>query len=72
MTDQFEAGIFQQVVDVAFVPGVEVVHTQHLVARLQQPFAEMRAEETAAAGDQNRFVFHGAELFLDWILLPLR
>ena len=72
MTDQLETGIFQQVIDVAFVTGVEVVHAQDFVARLQKPFAEMRAEEPAAPGDQNRFVFHGAELFLNFNSSSLR
>ena len=34
-------------------PGEEVVDAEHFVAVLEQPLAQMRAEESGAAGDQD-------------------
>jgi hypothetical protein len=45
--------------DVLMPAGIEVVNAQDLAFLLQQPFAEMRAEEAGAAGDKNAFSEHG-------------
>lgn len=53
MTQEFEAGVAHQVVDVPTRGGVEVVHTQHLGAVVEQPIAQVAADEAGATGDQH-------------------
>ena len=55
MAQQLEPLVPQQMRDVAFVAGEEIVDAQHLVAVADQPVAEMRAEEAGAAGDEDAF-----------------
>lgn len=57
MAQQLEERIRRQVEDVALVPRVEVVRAEDLVAVVQQPFAQVGAKESGAAGDKNAF-FH--------------
>src|SRR5678816_2553298 len=52
--DQLEALVAQQVLDVAARAGEEVVNADELPTLLEQPFAEVRAEESGATGDQYR------------------
>jgi hypothetical protein len=39
--------------DVGAAPGEEIVHAEHFMALGQKPLAEMRTEESRAAGHQN-------------------
>ena len=55
VAQHLEAPVVQEVVDVAFVSGVEVVHADHLVPLLQKFFAEPAAEEPAAARYHDAF-----------------
>src|SRR5206468_11658211 len=48
-----EPWVIEQVLDIALRSGEEVVNAEHFVAVLQQPLAQMRAEESGAAGDQD-------------------
>ena len=43
----------EQMGDVAPRAGEKIVDAEHVVAGLQKPFAQMRAEKAGAAGDQN-------------------
>jgi hypothetical protein len=52
MAHQLEVRVFQQVCDVVFGAGEEVVQADDIVAVVQQAFAQVRAEETGAAGDK--------------------
>jgi hypothetical protein len=60
MTDQIEIGPRQQVRDVRFLAREEVVEADHIVAERNQAFAQVRTEETRAAGDENAFEHGGA------------
>jgi hypothetical protein len=53
MPDQLEARVVEQVDDVPARASVEVVHAYDLVATLEQPIAEMAAEEARPACDEN-------------------
>ena len=55
MADDLEIRIAEQVLDVALGAGVEVIHADHFIAGVQEDFAEMRAQKTRAASDQNPF-----------------
>ena len=60
MPDQLEVRPAEQVGDVGLLAGEEVVEADDVVPLLDQPLAEVRAEEAGAAGDQNAFdVGHG-------------
>ena len=50
---QLEIRVAKQVRDVAFGARVEVVHAQHVMPCFDQPVAQVRAEETRAAGHQD-------------------
>jgi hypothetical protein len=58
MPYQFEKGIAQQMHHVLFLPGKIVIEAYDFISFLQQTFAEMRAEETGTACDQNFFLYH--------------
>jgi hypothetical protein len=51
--DEPELGIVQQRRDVPPVAGQEVVNAQDLVTVRQKPFAEMRADEPGASGNNS-------------------
>jgi len=53
---QLEAGVVHQVGDVLLAAREEVVHTQHVVTGLNEPVAEVGAQETSTAGDENSFL----------------
>ncbi len=53
MADDLEARVAVVVLDVALGAGEEIVDTDHLMALLQQPVGEMRAEEACPAGDEH-------------------
>ena len=53
VTQQLEALVVEEVLDVATGAGEEVVDAKHLVAALEQAVGEMRPEEAGAAGDEN-------------------
>jgi hypothetical protein len=50
---QFESGIICQLFDVAARTGKEIIDTKHLMALVQQLFAEMGAYEAGPARDQH-------------------
>ncbi len=52
---QLEAGVAQQVRDVALAAGEEIVDTEHIVAAADQAIAQVRTEKAGAAGDQDAF-----------------
>ena len=53
MAQQLETAVIEQVRDVLASPGKEVVEADHFVAFAQQSLAQMRADKTCAAGDEN-------------------
>ena len=51
---EFEARMGVQMLDIALGAGEQIVHAQHFVVRiLQQAIAQVRAQKTGAAGDQD-------------------
>ena len=50
---ELESGMVQQVRDIGTRSGEQIVHAQDLVPFVDQPFAQMRAQESGASGDQN-------------------
>ena len=55
MAHELEMRVVQQVDDVVLGAGEEVVHADHVVTVAEQPLAEVGAEKTGAAGDQDAF-----------------
>ena len=53
VADQLEIGLAQQVADVRFLAGEEVVQADHVVPLRDESFAEMGAEKAGPAGHQN-------------------
>ena len=53
MADQLEVRMGQEVEDIVFASRKEIVEADDVVALPEQPLAEVRAEKTGAAGDQN-------------------
>jgi hypothetical protein len=47
--------MLEQMRDIAFVAGEEIIDAQHLMPIADQAIAEMRAEEAGPAGDQDAF-----------------
>jgi hypothetical protein len=61
VAQQLEVAVRQCIAQVLLGAGVEVVHAQHLAPRGEQRLAQVRAEESGAAGDQRaltRRIFH--------------
>ena len=52
---RLEMWVGQQMSDVVLAPGEIIVDAEHVVALGQQALAQMRAEKTGAAGDENTF-----------------
>ncbi len=52
---ELKTGVVEQMLDVAFAAGKQVVGTHHFVATGQQAVDEVAAQETGTAGDQNAF-----------------
>ncbi|GMU91356.1 MAG: hypothetical protein AMXMBFR4_04140 [Candidatus Hydrogenedentota bacterium] len=52
VSNQFKAGVLQQVLDVPLAPREEVVQTKDFVAALEQAFAQMRADKACSPCDQ--------------------
>ncbi len=63
VADKLEARFLEQFVYVAPVAGVEIVRGEHVVAQLKQASAQVRADETRAAGDQSPFAIHEAVIY---------
>jgi len=64
---QLEIGVVEQVGDVVFGAGEEVVDTDDVVAVGEEALAEVAAEEAGAAGDEDAFsqgVGHGGHSVL--------
>ena len=55
VADQLEVRAGQQMGDIRLLAGEEVVQADHVVTVFQQPLAEVGAEKTSSAGDQNPF-----------------
>jgi hypothetical protein len=55
VADQLEAVVVEQMVDVAFAPGVEVVEADDVMSLVDQSFAQMGADKASAARYQNSF-----------------
>ncbi len=53
MLDEREAGASEEVLDVGDRPRHQVVDGDDLVASVEQPLAQVRAEEAGAAGDDD-------------------
>jgi hypothetical protein len=52
MAHQLEMRVVEALGDVVLAAGEVVIDAQHVVARPQQALAEVRAQESGAAGDQ--------------------
>ena len=50
VADQLEVGLSQQVADVGFLAGEEVIQADHVVSLADELFAEMGAEKAGPAG----------------------
>ena len=65
MAHQLEVRMVEQMSDVVFGAGEEVVQTDDVVTVVQQSFTEMRAQETGAAGDKDAgavgIIFHSTK-----------
>jgi hypothetical protein len=55
MPDDFEAGVGEEVFDVLFGAGEEVVHADDFAAFLQEAFAEVGSQESGSACDEDAF-----------------
>ena len=55
MPHQFEGRRVEQMRDVVLLARVEIVDAQHVVAVRHEAFAQVRAEEAGAAGDEHAF-----------------
>lgn len=53
VTNQLEIGSFEQMDDVRFLAREKIVETDHIMAVVDQSFAEMRAEKTGTASNEN-------------------
>ena len=53
MAHELETRVVDQVLDVALGAGEEIVEAHDLMAALDQPVAQMRAEKAGAAGDKD-------------------
>ncbi len=53
VAEQLEIGATEQMGDVGFLTGEEIVQTNDIVSIVDESFAKMRAEKTSAAGDKN-------------------
>jgi hypothetical protein len=53
VADEFEAVVVEEVLDVAFSAGEEVVEADDFVAFVEEAFAEVGAEEAGSAGDED-------------------
>lgn len=52
VTEELETRVAEEVSDVGFAPGKEVVHAKDIMTFIEKAFAEMGAEETGPAGDE--------------------
>ena len=52
VSDQFEVRVRKQVDDIFLLAGEEIVQTDHIVAPLNEPIAQVRAEKSSSAGNQ--------------------
>lgn len=50
---QLEGRMINQMLDVSFPAGVEIVLTDHFIAFIQKSFAEVGAEKPCSAGNLN-------------------
>ena len=55
VTNQLEVGPVEQMHEVRFLAGEEVVEADDVVLLFDQPFAQVRAEKTGATSYQNPF-----------------
>ena len=62
MTQQLEARMTDEVLDVALRAGEEIVEADDLVASLDQPLAQVRADKAGASGDEDRLAIDPALL----------
>jgi hypothetical protein len=53
VADEFEAFVIEEVLDVALAAGEEVVEADDFVAFVEEAFAEVGAEESGAAGNED-------------------
>jgi len=53
---ELEARVHQQITDVAFAPGEQVIHAKHVVPLLEKLPAKMRSNESGATGYKCGFV----------------
>ena len=53
MANQLKIGFFEQVRDVCFLTGEEIIQADDIVSRFDQPFTEVRAEKASTPGDQD-------------------
>jgi len=68
--DQLKIRLFEQVCDVVFAAGEQVVDADDVVATLHQVLAQMRADESSATRDEHPIALH-ARLGLDGRPVPV-
>jgi hypothetical protein len=69
MAHELEERIAEQVRYVRLAARKQIVDAQHVVSRLQQGIAKMRAQKSGTAGDEN---FLHAGILTNWLLESLR
>ena len=57
VSDEFEPRMTDQVRDIGFATGEEVVDANHFVPAFDQTIAQMASQESGTAGDENRLHF---------------
>jgi hypothetical protein len=70
VSDQLEVRFVQQVRDISLLAGEEIIEANHVVTLLDEPLAQVRAEEPGTAGDQNAFdLRHNFCFRTDWTIV---
>ena len=67
--DQFKVRAVQQVNNVSLLAGKEIVQADHIMAVIDQPFAQVRTKETCAAGNKNAFYHERLECVVYCLVL---
>jgi hypothetical protein len=55
MANEFETRISEEMIDILFTPGKEIVQSQNFMTSTEQTLSEVRANKTGTAGDENAF-----------------
>jgi hypothetical protein len=60
VSEEFKIRVANQVDDISFAAGIEIVDTEYIMFVLEKPFTQMRPKEPGPAGDCTSFLkMHG-------------